>query len=717
MYESFFGLNEKPFSLLPDPSFLYFSKIHREALTLVEYGLYSQSGFTVLTGEIGSGKTTLMRYLLDKLDDDLTVGLISHTHQSIGQIMDWVCVAFELDAPAGDKIRQHEALVGFLLQQYKEGKKTLLIIDEAQNLGLDKLEEIRLLSNINADKDLVLQLLLLGQPQLRDQLRSPDLEQFVQRVSASYHLGRLNAEETFYYIRHRLKIAGGHRAIFTPDACHAVFHYSNGIPRIINLICETALVFSYGAGHSQITGEAIDQFIKSDASNLLISLNQSERLEPDSDIAAKLEAAAKQLDEKADIPAPETRIETPPTPSRDSGIESAGSASALDPPSASATLVAEANEPQQEARPTAGEPNSPEIEKEADSDEQLPPAALIKPSRVPSRRLRELIAVAAGVALGLGLSSWYLHERGSDQTTIVEPTSSTEQPSPSSTEDASEPPRQTQTRKTDSAPLETADSAQTQEEEDIRSIAVAPLQPSDPRQVPDDSLGIETPDSSPSAAIRLEPSAQSQEEIPSAAQTRIAPIAAADQDTAPSAPDPEQPPLAATPTTTSIDAAAVDPQEPKITDEGQATQEIRASALNTLETALASLPCRINREESGALTLDFSESIRFRDGSTALDSTAMDALRQLSEILKGYDGIRLRVLSHTDSRGSRSANKALSERRAQRVADFIKEQGLAEASISYEGKGEEDLKIDPAEEVAQGPWINRRIEIELTESP
>ncbi len=280
MYEAFFGLREKPFSLLPDPSFLFLSQQHQEALTLLEYGLLNQAGFIVLTGEIGAGKTTLMRYLLHRLDTDVTVGLISHTHQSLGELMEWICLAFDIRIAGGNKLDQHHTFLDFLIDQYAKGKRVLLIVDEAQNLGVEKLEELRLLSNINADKDLVLQIMLLGQPQLRKLLQHADLEQFVQRVAASYHLGRLNALETERYIQHRIFIAGGQHEIFTRDACHAVHHYSNGVPRLINLICDTAMVHAYGGGDRRITGATIDEFVAAHAPHLLIPIERDEAARP-----------------------------------------------------------------------------------------------------------------------------------------------------------------------------------------------------------------------------------------------------------------------------------------------------------------------------------------------------------------------------------------------------------------------------------------------------
>jgi len=272
MYESFFGLREKPFSLLPDSRYLYFSGQHQEALTLLEYGLVNQAGFTVLTGEIGVGKTTLMRALLDRLEGSLTIGLISHTHQSLGNLMDWICLAFGLDVEKGSRLAQHQSFVDFAIDQYAKGKRTLLILDEAQNLDIAQLEELRLLSNINSDRDLVLQVMLLGQPQLRERLRAPDMQQFVQRIAAAYHLGCLDVADTRAYIAHRLSVAGGEPQIFSTSACAAVHEYSGGVPRLINLICDTSLVYAYGAGKRIVSAEIVDEFAASQSGHLLIPL-------------------------------------------------------------------------------------------------------------------------------------------------------------------------------------------------------------------------------------------------------------------------------------------------------------------------------------------------------------------------------------------------------------------------------------------------------------
>ncbi|NNF16565.1 MAG: AAA family ATPase, partial [Gammaproteobacteria bacterium] len=167
MYEQFYKLDEKPFTLLPDPAFLYLGKKHQMALTMLQYGLANNSGFSVITGEIGSGKTTLIRRLLNEMDDDISVGLISNTHQSFGDLLQWVLMAFGLEHKGKEKVECYETFVNYVVEEYAGNKRTVLIIDEAQNLSIETLEELRMLSNINSDKNQVLQLILVGQPELR----------------------------------------------------------------------------------------------------------------------------------------------------------------------------------------------------------------------------------------------------------------------------------------------------------------------------------------------------------------------------------------------------------------------------------------------------------------------------------------------------------------------------------------------------------------------
>jgi general secretion pathway protein A len=252
MYESFYKLREKPFTLLPDPGFLFLSNKHRMALTLLEYGLMNQAGFTVISGDIGTGKTTLIRHLLDHMDREHTVGLISNTHRSFGELLQWILLAFNLEYANLDKVEMYRRFIDFIIDEYAHNRRVVLIVDEAQNMAVETLEELRMLSNVNADKDQALQVILVGQRELRDTLRRPDLVQFAQRISVDYHLEPLSEEETVGYIRHRIEVAGGNPRLFGGDACRAVYRYSNGVPRLINLLCDTALVYGYAEQHAQI---------------------------------------------------------------------------------------------------------------------------------------------------------------------------------------------------------------------------------------------------------------------------------------------------------------------------------------------------------------------------------------------------------------------------------------------------------------------------------
>lgn len=252
MYQAFYQLTEKPFSLLPDPGMLYLSRQHSTAYSLLEYGAQGHAGFVVITGEVGCGKTTLLRHLLTQLTRDITVGLISNTVKAGDDLIKWALLAFGQDYKHQDPVELHERFETFLIDQYAAGKRVVLIVDEAQHLPVDTLEELRMLSNINADKDQILQIILTGQPELQEKLQRRDLRQFAQRIGVNYHLKPLTSEETPRYIRHRLQRAGAASELFTDRAIDLIHAQARGIPRLINGLCDLALVYGYAEGARQI---------------------------------------------------------------------------------------------------------------------------------------------------------------------------------------------------------------------------------------------------------------------------------------------------------------------------------------------------------------------------------------------------------------------------------------------------------------------------------
>ncbi len=263
MYLEFYGLREPPFTLQPDPGFLYLGKRHSMAYTLLEYGVLNRAPITVITGEIGAGKTTLLRHLLDNLEQEsVTVGLISNTHRAFGNLLEWISLAYDLPFEERSEAALYRQFVDFLIREYAEGRRTVLIVDEAQNMDPATLEELRVISNVNADKDQVLQLILAGQPELRETLRRPELEQFAQRVSVDYHLSPLEPEETDAYIRHRLRVAGGDAELIEAAARRFIHHQAGGIPRLVNNLCETALVYGFAAQQKPVSAELVHEVVQ-----------------------------------------------------------------------------------------------------------------------------------------------------------------------------------------------------------------------------------------------------------------------------------------------------------------------------------------------------------------------------------------------------------------------------------------------------------------------
>jgi len=263
MYESFYGLKEKAFNLNPDPEYFYMSREHEDAYRHLEYAIRESKGFAVITGEVGSGKTTLINYLLYKLDLDIHIGLITNTNIPASQFLKAICREFEIDVDVREKVDIMEIFQDFLLERYAQNERVLLIIDEAQNISRDAMEEIRMLSNLEAEKSHLIQIILIGQPELKSQLQRNDLKQFAQRVSTHYHINGLNKDEVNNYICYRLKVGEAENLdIFKEEAIELIYQHSLGIPRIINVICDTALVYGYADGIRIIDKSLIETVIQ-----------------------------------------------------------------------------------------------------------------------------------------------------------------------------------------------------------------------------------------------------------------------------------------------------------------------------------------------------------------------------------------------------------------------------------------------------------------------
>ncbi len=262
MYESFYGFVHKPFALLPQEEFLFLSKQHRMALDLLVYGLRNQAMFCVVTGDIGTGKTTLMRYLLARNGPNVSVAMITGMHGTFEELMQWILSGFGLDYKGQDKIALQRTLIEYLRRQEVRGKRMVLVIDEAQALSADVLEELRLFSNVNAGRTMLLQTILVGQLGLREMLRRPEMRQFAQRVAVDYVLTPLDREQTVAYIRHRLSLAGRNREeLFTTDACEAIYGASRGVPRVINLLSDMVLVYGYADEKKQIDATLVNEML------------------------------------------------------------------------------------------------------------------------------------------------------------------------------------------------------------------------------------------------------------------------------------------------------------------------------------------------------------------------------------------------------------------------------------------------------------------------
>lgn len=262
MYEAYFKLSSKPFDLLPDPRFIYLSASHKKAQTYLDYGIRERSGFILLTGEVGSGKTTLIRNLLDRCYEHIVLSKIFNTRVSSEQLLAMINDDFGLEVQGKDKVALIRDLNDFLIAQYAAGNQPILIIDEAQNLSQDLLEEVRMLSNLEAANSKLLQIILVGQPELRTILSSPELRQLRQRININCHLQALSRAEIELYIIRRLEVAGNAAAVtFEPAAFDAIYRYCRGIPRLINIICDFLLFLAFAEETNVITVEMVSDVI------------------------------------------------------------------------------------------------------------------------------------------------------------------------------------------------------------------------------------------------------------------------------------------------------------------------------------------------------------------------------------------------------------------------------------------------------------------------
>ncbi len=253
MYLEYYGLSEPPFAITPNPRFLFYSGKHREAFNHLLYGIRERKGFVQLTGEVGAGKTTLCRALLEQLGDNFSTALILNPVLNADQLVKAIAMEFGLEAQGLDRLEIMAVINDFLLRQMADNRESVLIVDEAQNLTNDLLEQVRLLSNLETDDRKLLQIVLMGQPELRDRLNHHGLRQLRQRITVRYHLNPLRLAEVAQYVQHRLQVSGAQGApYFTRPALWRIYWYSKGIPRLVNAVCDKALLAAFVAQRDRI---------------------------------------------------------------------------------------------------------------------------------------------------------------------------------------------------------------------------------------------------------------------------------------------------------------------------------------------------------------------------------------------------------------------------------------------------------------------------------
>jgi type II secretory pathway predicted ATPase ExeA len=266
IYTAHFGLTAQPFSLTPDPDFLYWSPAHKRAYAMLEYGVMTHAPITLITGEVGAGKTTLLQHLLRSLVPEVRVGLISNPIGSREELLRWVLMSLDLPAVPDDTyVDLFSRFQTFVLDEYAAGHRVILIFDEAQNLDRAALEELRMFTNINTGRDVLLQLVLVGQPELRDIVGRKDMRQFAQRVAALFHLPAMDLPTMRDYITHRLAVAGRTRRLFTAEAVALIYEKTGGVPRLVNRLCDLALVYAFTAGRKLVDPRIIQDVLNDGA--------------------------------------------------------------------------------------------------------------------------------------------------------------------------------------------------------------------------------------------------------------------------------------------------------------------------------------------------------------------------------------------------------------------------------------------------------------------
>lgn len=262
MYAGFFGLSKRPFTLVPDPDFLFWSAQHRRAFAVLEFGVMSRAPITLITGDVGAGKTTLVHALLARMTDEVRVGLISNAQGDRGELLQWAMNALGMDLHENESyVQMFRRLQDQLIADYAAGRRVILIFDEAQNLSKRGLEELRMFTNINSNQDELLQLILVGQPELRATVQTPEMRQLAQRVAANFHLEGLDEANTAEFIAHRLRLAGGTGEEFSGEASALVYRMTRGVPRLVNQLCDLAMLYAWSDNETEVSRDVVQRVL------------------------------------------------------------------------------------------------------------------------------------------------------------------------------------------------------------------------------------------------------------------------------------------------------------------------------------------------------------------------------------------------------------------------------------------------------------------------